>query len=177
MCKALANLSAGTVDVLLLTVVLLGLLSNIYGLNKIHWQITYELYHALFYLSCIFLAITFLYCIIMIYFRISNTINTIWNTSAKCLVYFLSFINTVGLLFTLITFYQTITGLSSPDEPIKNDKTKLLVKKQWHYIFLSMGLVTVFYVLQFPLWYSSYKRIKIKTNGSLKKGDFVIVSI
>ena len=177
MCKALSNLSARTVDILLLSVVLLGFISNTYGLNKIDWRITYEKYHVFFCLSCAFLAVTFMYCGLMLYFRINNTINTTYNRSVNYIIYFLSFINAVGLILTLVTFVNTTTGLSSPDGPIQNYKTKLFVKEQWSYIFVSMSFVSIFYVLQFPLWYSALKRIELKTNGSLKTGDFVIVSI
>ena len=120
MCKALSNLSARTVDILLLSVVLLGFISNTYGLNKIDWRITYEKYHVFFCLSCAFLAVTFMYCGLMLYFRINNTINTTYNRAASYVVYFLSFINAIGLLLTLITFINTTTGLSSPDAPIQN---------------------------------------------------------
>ena len=176
MCKALSSLSARTVESLLLSIVFLGLISNIYGLRKINWRITYERYHVFFCISCSFLTITFFCCILMLYFRIKNTINTIWNKTFKLQVYFLSFINGIGLIMTLISFINTTTGLSSPDEPIQTYRAKLFVKQQWGYIFLSMSLVSIFYVLQFPLWYSSLRRIQLKTNGNLDSNNFVIVA-
>ena len=172
----LTNLSGITIDILLSCTVLVGLLSNVYGLIKIRWEITYEIYHLLFVLSSIFLIITFIFCIVILFFRIENTINTIWNRSMKYIVYFLSVINVIGLVITLISFINTSKLLSSPDDSDKNLKTKLFFKEQKNYIFLSMSLVSIFYVLQFPLWYSSLRRIQLKTIGSLRTGDFVIIS-
>ena len=177
MCKALSSLSARTVESLLLSIVFLGLISNIYGLRKINWRITYERYHVFFCISCSFLTITFFCCILMLYFRIKNTINTIWNTAVRYLNYFFSFINASGLLITLISFINTLKGLFPPDELIRTPNDKLFLKQQQYYIYISMGLVSVFYVLQFPLWYAALKRIKLKTNGTTKRGDFVIASI
>ena len=177
MCKLLGNLSATTIDFLLLLIVLFGLLSNSYGLRKIYWGVTYERYHIFYCLSFVFLLVTFFYCIFMLYFRFKNTINTIWNTSMKCLVYFISSINVAGLILTLFSFTQTISGLNSPDVPIRSKKAKLFVRNQLGYIFTSMGFSMIFYALQFPFWYSTLKRIQLRTNGSLKTGSFIIASI
>ena len=95
----------------------------------------------------------------------------------KCLVYFISSINVAGLILTLFSFTQTISGLNSPDVPIRSKKAKLFVRNQLGYIFTSMGFSMIFYALQFPFWYSTLKRIQLKTNGSLKTGSFIIASI
>ena len=177
MCNLLVNLSAATIEVLLLCVVLLGLLSNLYGLREIDWTMTYEKYHVFFSISLTFLTITLFFCLLALYCRFKNTINTIWNASARYLIYFFSFINASGLLMTLISFTNTLKELFSPDELIRTPNAKLFFKQQQYYIFISMGLVLIFYVLQFPLWYAALKRIKLKTKGTTKRGDFVIASI
>ena len=177
MCSLLGNLSATTIEVLLLCVVLLGLISNLYGLREIDWGITYEKYHVFFSISLSFLTITFFYCLLLLYVRFKNTINTIWNTAVRYLNYFFSFINASGLLITLISFINTLKVIFPPDELIRTPNDKLFLKQQQYYIYISMGLVSVFYVLQFPLWYAALKRIKLKTNGTTKRGDFVIASI
>ena len=167
---------AKIIDSFLTIDVLLSLLCNIYGLRKIDWTITYEIYHVFFILSCFFLVITFINVIIIIYFRKEKTIHTIWNVSIRYIVYFISSLNMVGIILIFLTYIHLSIHLASPSEPIENSKKfKQFVSRQWSRIFYSMSLTIIFDTIQFPLWYNILKRLKLKTDGNLEGGGFVIV--
>ena len=66
--------------------------------------------------------------------------------------------------------------LSSPDNPIEDAiRFENFVKTQWNYIYYSMSFTIILYSLQFPLWYSTFKRNELRTNGSLGEGEFVML--
>ena len=167
---------AKVIDSFLTIDVLLSLFCNVYGLRKIDWAITYEIYHVFFILSCFFLVITFMSVIIIIYFRKENTIHTIWNISIKYVIYFIASLNMVGIILVFSTYIHISIHLASPSEPIENNRKFVkFVSRQWSRIFYSMSLTIIFDTIQFPLWYNILKRLKLKTDGNLEGGGFVMV--
>ena len=177
MFNILSNQSAKTIDALLSASTFLGLLFNLWGVIKIDWGITSEKFHVLFILSSIALSTTFLASLVIMHVRQKNTIFTSYNLSIKYLIYFFGFLNFIGLLLALICFFNVSNDLV---EPISNQakydsELVFFIKQQWNIIFYSFSFTIIFYDLQFPLWYSSFKRLK-SSNGSLRKGEFVIIN-
>ena len=167
---------AKIIDLLLIADVSLSITCNIYGLIKIDWTITNEIYHIFFILSLIFLIVTLICVIIIIYVRKKNTIHTIWNIGIKFCIYFLALLNILDIILIFITYIRISLHLASPSEPIENNKTfEKFVIKQWKRIFFSMSLTIIFDTIQFPLWYNILDRLKLKTDGSLEGGGFVII--
>ena len=168
--------SARTIDILLSIVVLFGFIANVWGAIKIDWSVTTELYHCLFLTSSVFLGLTFIYCLTIMYARFLNTIHTVWNKSAKGVIFFFMFVNAIGLIMTLVCFIHVSIDLASTETKTNNFLFEQFMNKQWNYIYYSMCVTILLYLLQFPLWYSNYKRIELRTNGSLEEGEFVIVN-
>ena len=177
MCNILSNRSAKTIDVLLSTSIFLGFLANFWGVIKIDWIITSELMHILFIFSSVTLALTFFASLLIMHIRRNNTIFTVWNTSAKFIMYFFGLVNFIGLILVLVCFFYISNDLVAPISNQTKYDAQLVdyIKHQWKIIFYSFTFTVVFYDLQFPLWYSSLERVKAKSNGSLRKGDFVII--
>ena len=69
MCNILNNRSAKTIDILLSVSILLGFLSNLWGIIKIDWTVTSEIYQGLFIYSSTTLAISFLFSLIIMCVR------------------------------------------------------------------------------------------------------------
>ena len=176
MFKYLQIQPARVIDVMLSCVVLLAFITNLWGLAKIDWSVTFQIYHNLFAFSCVLLLITFGFTVIIMYLRHLNTIHTVWNFSVKYLIYFFGAVNCIGLLLVVVCFINISMDLSTPDEPIEDAiRFESFVKTQWNYIYYSMSFTIILYSLQFPLWYSTYQRNNLRTNGSLAEGDFVMV--
>ena len=176
MLNYLKNQQAKRIDFYLSLDIFLGLLSNMYGLKKIDWAVTYEKYHVFFVMSCSFLFISFLIVILMMNLRKKNTIHTIYNISMKYIIYFLVILNTIGMILVLITFINISIDLSSPVEKIVNrNRYRKFLRNQWNIIFYSMSFVLIFDCLQFPLWYNAFKRVEMKTDGNMDLGGFIII--
>ena len=175
MHNLLTNRAAHTIDNLLAFAVLFGFLFNLYGLIKINWRLTNSIFQVLFTLSCCILGVTFFYVVLIIYLRFKNTINTIYNRPVKNSIQFLVVINIIGLILTLISFANVSISLASFHVGEFNYEMKRIIKTQWKNVILSMGFVSLFYSLQIPLWCSSFRRVKLRTNGTVL-GDFVIVN-
>ena len=178
MCNILNNQSARTIDVLLSISILLGLISNLWGVLKIDWSITTEIYHVLFVFSSVTLSITLCFSLIIMCLRRSNTIFTVWDLSIKVIIYFFAIVNFIGLVLVLVCYFYVSNDLAQPilNQTEYDFKLEFFIKKQWNIIFYSFSLTVIFYDLQFPLWYSSLKRLQLKTNGSLREGEFVMVN-
>ena len=176
MFKYLQIQKAKVIDIMLSSVAFLGFLTNYWGLINIDWAVTFQIYHNLFAFSCILLFITFAFTLVIMYFRYQNTIHTIWNLSVRFLIILFGAVNIIGLILVVICFINVSIDLSSPTEPIEDAvKFEDFVKTQWNYIYYSMSFTVILYALQFPLWYSTFKRNELRTNGSLAEGDFVMI--
>ena len=176
MFKYLEVQKAKVIDIMLAVVLFTGFLTNFWGLMKIRWSVTIQMYHNLYAFSALLLFITFAFSLIIMYFRQMNTIHTIWNLSIRYLIYFFGAVNIIGLVLVVLCFINISIDLSTPSEPIQDAiQFEEFVKTQWNYIYYSMSFTIILYALQFPLWYSTFKRNELKTNGSLADGDFVIV--
>ena len=178
MCKILSNQTAKTIDVLLSVVIFLGLLSNICGIIIIDWGVTTEIFHILFINSSVILLISFFCSLLIIYFRLQNTLFTIWALSMKYIIYLFGFLNFIGLVLVLTCLFYISNDLSTHilNQPGYDFKLEFFIKQQWQFILFSFLLTVFFYVLQFPLWNSTLKRLKLKTNGSLRIEEFVIIN-
>ena len=176
MCNLLTYRTAHTVDNLLAFAVLTGFLFNLYGLFTIYWRLSNPIFQALFIASCCFLGATLFYIVVIIYLRFKNTINTIYNRSVINTIFFLVVLNLIGFIFTLISFANVSRALASLHVVETNNEMKRFVKTQWKDILLSMSFVSLFYSLQIPLWYSMFRRVKLRTNGNLSLGEFIIVN-
>ena len=178
MCNILNNRSAKTIDILLSVSILLGFLSNLWGIIKIDWTITSEIYQGLFIYSSTTLAISFLFSLIIMCVRKTNIIFTDWNLSTRALIYFFEVINLIGLIIVLVCYFYVSRDVAKPiiNMTEYNFGLGFFIKRQWSIVFYSFSLTAIFYDLQFPLWYSSLKRLKLKTNGSLREGEFVIIN-
>ena len=178
MCNILSSRSAKTIDILLSLSIFAGLVSNIWGIIKIDWSITSEIFHLLFIYSGVTLLISLLFSFLIMYARRKNTIFTIWNASATYIIYFFELVNFIGLVIVLVCYFYVSNDLAQPilTQTDYDFKLEFFIRKQWNIIFYSFSLTVLFYDLQFPLWYSSLKRIQMKTNGSLREGEFVIIN-
>ena len=86
-------------------------------------------------------------------------------------------LNGIAMILVVVTFINLSIDLSSPDERIENkQRYRRFLRKQWNKIFYSMSMILIFGGLQFPLWYSSLKRVEMKTDGILEANDFIIVN-
>ena len=176
MLNHLKNQQAKRIDFYLSLDILLGLLANMYGLKKIDWAVTYEVYHIFFALSCMFLIIDFCIIILIINFRKQNTIHTVYNLAIKYIIYFILLLNVIGMVLVIVTFINISIDLSSPVEKIENKRRyRRFLRRQWNRIFYSMSMVLVFGGLQFPLWFNSVKRVEMKTDGNIEDGGFVVI--
>ena len=176
MFKYLQVQPAKIIDIMLSGVIFLAFLTNLWGLLRINWVVTFQIYHSLFAFSSVLLFITFVFSIIIMYLRKMNTIHTVWNLSMKYLIYFFGALNCFGLILVVICFINISIDLSSPDNPIEDAiRFENFVKTQWNYIYYSMSFTIILYSLQFPLWYSTFKRNELRTNGSLGEGEFVML--
>ena len=177
MFKFLSLQTARVIDIMLSSVVFLGFLTNLLGLIKIDWTITYQVFHNLFAFTCVSLLITFGFTLIIMYLRKMNTIHTVWNLSIKYLIYFFGVINWVCLIIVIVCFVNITIDLATPTEPIDDgSRFDKFVNTQWNYIYYFMCINILLYSLQFPLWYSTFRRNSLKTDGILEDEDFELIT-
>ena len=176
MFKFLQLQTAKAIDLMLSSVVFFGFLTNLFGLIKIDWKVTYQKFHNLYAYSCLSLLITFFFTLIIMFLRKMNTINTVWNLSVKYLIYFFGILNWVTMIIDIVCFVNISIDLATPNEPIDDSlKFEKFVNIQWNYIYYSMCFTIAAYSLQFPLWYSTFRRNSLKTNGILEEEDFELI--
>ena len=75
MMNFLKKQQAKQIDFYLSVDILLALLANIYGLQKINWRITYEIYHIFFAMSCMLLIVDS--CVVILIINIRKKIKYI----------------------------------------------------------------------------------------------------
>ena len=146
-----------------------------YGLAKIDWSITYEIFHVFVIVSCAFLFINLVIVILIMNFRKNHKIHTIYNTSIKYIIYLIFLVNAISMLLVFISFINLFTGFSSlaHNEEYETREYKLFLRAQWKIVFFSMSLILFFDGFQFPLWYNVVKRVELKTNENIDGSGFV----
>ena len=96
---------AKQIDLYLSLDILLGLLANIYGLGKINWRTTYEIYHVFFAISCMLLIADSCIVILIINIRKNNSIHTVYNRAIKYIIRYMLVLNAIGMVLVVAILF------------------------------------------------------------------------